>query len=438
MDTDTLLVWAAYGVLLLITSIPFVWVHRKRERETRKAEAEAEKYGLNQPATLHPVVDPYRCIAIGNCLDVCPEPNVIGLRGGQAIAVAPARCIGHGLCERVCPVDAIQLVFGTATRGVDIPRVRENFETNVPGIYIVGELGGMGLIHVAFEQGRQVIDNITKEKRSGPADALDVLIVGCGPAGLSASISCLHRGLKFMTIEKADIGGTVRHYPRKKLVLTYPVRVPGYGRIRAREIPKESLIELWEEMVAKVGLKVNIGETVTGVKRQPEGWFQVTTDKRTYKTMRVVLAIGRRGVPRRLNVPGEDSPKVAYALKEPEQFQNDRILVVGGGDSAVEAALALSDQPGNTVSLSYRKDSFSRIKPMNHQRIQDAVSRRRVEALWSTTVREIESGSVVYGNGGNETKRIPNDYVFVFIGGELPTKFLKECGIQIETKFGHP
>jgi thioredoxin reductase/Pyruvate/2-oxoacid:ferredoxin oxidoreductase delta subunit len=439
MDSLTLPVWVVYAVLLVVTGVPFLWAYRRRERKTREAELEAEKYGLKEPATLYPIVDPYRCIGIGNCVKVCPEPNVLGMRAGQAIAVAPARCIGHGLCERVCPVDAIKLVFGTATRGVDIPRVKENFETNVPGIYVIGELGGMGLIHAAFEQGRQVIDGIINEKRSGPADALDVLIVGCGPAGLSASVNCIQRKMKFVTIDKEEaIGGAVRHYPRKKLVMTYPVKISGYGKLRIREIQKEELIELWEDVAAKVGLKVNAGETVSEVKWQPSGWFDVTTDKATYKTKRVIIAIGRRGVPRKLNVPGEDSPKVAYTLKEPEQFQNDKVTVVGGGDSAIEAALALSEQPGNAVRISYRKDRFSRIKPMNHQRIQDAISQRRVEVLWSTSLRAIESDAVVYGNGKSDTVRIANDYVFVFIGGELPTKFLKSCGIQIDTKFGQP
>jgi thioredoxin reductase/Pyruvate/2-oxoacid:ferredoxin oxidoreductase delta subunit len=439
MDIPAIPTWLICAAVLFVACAPFLWAYRRRERKTREAELEAEKYGLKEPATLHPIVDPNRCIGIGNCAKVCPEPDVLGMRAGQAIAVAPARCIGHGLCERVCPVDAIQLVFGTATRGVDIPRVKENFETNVPGIYIIGELGGMGLIHAAFEQGRQVIDGISKEKRSGPADALDVLIVGCGPGGLSASLSCLQSKLKFVTIDKEEaIGGAVRHYPRKKLVMTYPVKIPGYGRIRIREIQKEQLIKLWEDVAVKVGLKVNTGETVRDVKRQPGGGFQVITDKATYKTQRVILAIGRRGIPRKLNVPGEDSPKVAYALKEPELYQNDNIVVVGGGDSAVEAALALSEQPGNTVRLSYRKDRFSRIKPMNHQRIESAISQRRIEPLWSTSLRVIEPDAVVYGNGGSDTVRIANDYVFVFIGGELPTNFLKSCGIQIDTKFGQP
>ncbi|MEE9245753.1 MAG: NAD(P)-binding domain-containing protein [Gemmatimonadota bacterium] len=448
MLTDTQFVWVLYLVLVLLTTVPFYLHYRKREKKTEEAEAISLKYGLKEPATLHPVIDPSRCIGIGSCVEVCPEPGVLGIRNGQAVAVSPARCIGHGVCELACPVDAIQLVFGTATRGVDIPRIKENFETNVPGIYVIGELGGMGLIHNAFEQGRQCIDGILREKRQKAGDALDVLIVGCGPAGLSASLSCQESKLKFVTIDKDDVGGTVRCYPRKKLVLTQPLKVPGYGKLKIREVVKEELIDVWEEIVAAAGLEIKSEETVAEVKSAADGCFEVHTDKAVYRTLRVILAIGRRGVPRKLGVPGEDSPNVAYALAEPEAFQNDRIMVVGGGDSAIEAALSLAEQPGNQVRISYRKDRFSRIKPANLERIEEAVDKRKVEILFSTSLQEIKPDSVVYGNGGNgssggsgggggsDAVSLPNDYVFVFIGGELPTGFLKACGIEIDTKFG--
>jgi thioredoxin reductase/Pyruvate/2-oxoacid:ferredoxin oxidoreductase delta subunit len=434
---DTLLIGGMGVTLVLGAVLPFYLHRRKLERTAAKAAVLALRYGLHEPVSLHPVVDIEACIGTGNCLSACHEADVLGIRDGQAYTISPARCIGHGLCERACPVDAIQLVFGTEKRGVDIPRIKENFETNVPGIYIVGELGGMSLIGNAFEQGRQCVEGIVRDRRPGPSDALDVVIVGCGPAGLSASLYCLHHKLRFHTLEQEDVGGSVRYYPRKKLVLTRPVNVPRYGKLRFREILKEELIEIWEEIVAKTGLQVNTQECVTAINPTGDAGHIVTTSRGSYKTKRVILAIGRRGMPRKLGVPGEELSKVIYSLREPEAFQGDRILVVGGGDSAVEAALALADQPGNDVRVSYRGERFSRIKPANLDRVEVAMRAGRVEVLWSTNVLEIKPDAVVYRNGG-EPEVLPNDVVAIFAGGELPTKFLQACGIAIDTKFGEP
>jgi thioredoxin reductase/NAD-dependent dihydropyrimidine dehydrogenase PreA subunit len=437
VDTDTLTVWGIGLGLALAAAVPMVLRIRRREQETALAQVEALRYGLHEPVSLHPVIDTERCIGSGSCVAVCPE-GVLGMRDGHAVAVSPARCIGHGLCERSCPMDAIQLVFGTEKRGVELPRVRENFETNVPGLYIVGELGGMGLVANAFEQGRQCIDGIAAESPRGPEGLLDAVIVGCGPAGLSASLTARHRGLRTVTVEKEDVGGTVRHYPRKKLVMTRPVVVPGHGKLSVREITKEQLVELWEEIALSAGLDVRTGEGVTAVRRLAPHHFRVETGGGVYETRRVVLAIGRRGVPRKLGVPGEDAPHVLYSLREPEAYQGDRVLVVGGGDSAVEAALALAEQPGNQVRIAYRGNGFARIKPANQERITDLAGRGAVEILWNSAPVAIEPDSVRLEREGGETVSIPTDQVFVMIGGELPTPFLRACGVELETHFGKP
>lgn len=436
LTSDSVLIIEIGLGLALALMAPVYLRARRRERETEAAREEAVRYGLDQPVSLHPIVDPDRCIGIGNCVKVCPE-GVIGFRDGQAVAVSPARCIGHGLCERACPMDAIKLVFGTAERGVDLPRIKDNFETNVGGVYIVGELGGMGLVANAFEQGRQCIEGIVRETGAGPPGILDLVIVGCGPAGLSSSLHALEAGLSFVTIEREDIGGAVRHYPRRKVVMTRPVKVPGWGKIPFREITKEELIGTWEEIVRDTGLEVRTQETVTGIVRRGRYDFKVTTSQGSHRAARVILAIGRRGVPRKMGVPGEASPHVYYSLRDPEGFQNERILVVGGGDSAIEAALALSDQPGTEVRVSYRGDAFRRIKPRNHERMEQATAAGRVEVLWQTQPQAIEPGTARLGRG-SEVVEVPADEVFVFIGGELPTPFLSQCGIEMETHFGAP
>jgi len=436
--SETTLTWIVGVTLVALATGPVLFRLWRQERKTDQAEALALEYGLNEPASLHPVVDPGLCIGTGSCVDVCPEGQVLGIRHGQAIAIAPASCIGHGLCERSCPMDAIQLVFGTKKRGVDLPRIREDFQTNVPGLYIVGELGGMGLIRNAFEQGRQCIEGIASQLGKERDDVLDLVIVGAGPAGLSASLHARQAGMRFVTLDKEpDIGGTVRHYPRKKLVMTSPVKVPGFGKIGSKEIRKEDLIETWQRIVKEADLPLRTGHTVNAVRRDGRH-FVVEAGAESYRARRVILAIGRRGLPRKLGVPGEEGPNVQYSLAEPESFQGDRILVVGGGDSAVEAAMALADQPGNRVRISYRRDKFGRIKAGNRERVDEALQRGKLEVHWSTEVSRIEDGRVWLTSSEQGEVPIDNDQVFVFAGGELPTGFLKECGIQVDTKFGAP
>jgi len=418
----------------------YIVLRTRKERRNRKVRDEAVKAGMIEPASIHPVINHNRCVGCGSCVAACPEHpghKVLGLIDGKSNLIGPADCIGHGACKDVCPSDAITLVFGTERRGIDIPMVNPEFETNVPGIYIAGELGGMGLIKNAIEQGRQAMENIVRRNgEAGSGDMLDVLIVGAGPAGFAASLGAMEAKLRYVTIEQDSLGGTVFQFPRGKIVMTAPATLPIYGLVKIRETTKEKLLEFWEGVEKDTGVKINYRERVESMDKTDSG-FLVKTSKGEYKVRSVLLTIGRRGTPRKLGVPGEELPKVVYRLIDPEQYRGQKVLVVGGGDSALEAATSIAAEEATEVTLSYRSEAFTRAKEKNRQKVKKAEEEGRLKVLMKSNVKAIEDKRIEMEYEGKRLE-MENDVVIISAGGILPTAFLKKVGISVETKFGTP
>jgi len=425
-----------YLLPMLIISLIYFYLKHRVHRKSVRIHRESIEDGMTQPASLHPIINHNRCIGCRACNIACPESdkNVLGMINHKAVLINPTGCIGHGPCKDVCPVDAITLVFGTEERGVDIPNVASNFETNVPGVFIAGEIGGMGLIHNAINQGVQAMDSIQKLVEGQTDKELDVVIVGAGPAGIGASLAAMKSNLKFKTIEQDSLGGVVAHYPRGKLVMTAPVELPLEGRVDIVETTKEDLLGFWQQVVDKTGLKINFNERVKAVTKDGDG-FQVVNENSILKTKAVLLAIGRQGTPRKLGVSGEEQSKVVYRLVDSAQYKGMHVLVVGGGDSALEAAHSLADEEDTTVTLSYRSAAFSRAKGKNRKKVEAAVESGRLTIYMQSTVTSIAEDAVVIGQDGDSIE-LKNQAVIVCAGGILPTGFLEDIGIEYETKFG--
>ncbi len=430
-----------YGLALYLAPMAATWClygvsrHRRHSRSIALRQA-AIRAGMTQPASLHPIIDAGRCIGCAACAEACPENGVLGIIGGKAELLNPGHCIGHGACAGACPAHAITLVFGTAERGVDIPQVGANFETNVEGIFIAGELGGMGLIRNAINQGREAVEAIAAKRSDRAAGMLDVAIVGAGPAGFAASLAALEKGLDFVTLEQESLGGTVAHYPRGKIVMTQPAQLPLLGELPFTETTKETLLEFWHDAQAKTGVEIRTGERVEAIETAECG-FELRTNRETYLARTVLLAIGRRGTPRKLGVPGEELPKVVYRLIDPEQYRGRRVLVAGGGDSALEAATSIAAEADTNVVLVYRGDGFVRAKEANRQRVAQAQASGHLDVMLRSNLEAIGDNCVTVVTE-TAKREIPNDNVIVCAGGVLPTKMLREIGIEVETKYGAP
>ncbi|NNF22495.1 MAG: NAD(P)-binding domain-containing protein [Saprospiraceae bacterium] len=429
-----------YGAVFLLCAVVIYFYLRKVNKDSKKVElkvAQAKEDGLFEPVSLHPHIDLNTCIGSAACVADCPEKDILGIVNGQATVINASNCVGHGACFHACPVEAISLRIGTEKRGVDLPHVNQNFETNIRGIFIAGELGGMGLLKNSVEQGQQAMENIIKSLPQNKDDILDVVIIGAGPAGISASLTARKHKLNAITLEQDSLGGTVFTFPRDKIVMTSPMDLPLHGKVKLYDTSKGELLTLWNKVISENKLIIQEHTKVDRILPIEDGRFKtITSNGEEFISNAVLLAIGRRGTPRKLNVPGEDSEKVAYRLLEPELITGKKIVVVGGGDSAVESAMLLADT--NEVILSYRKDKFARIKPKNRERIKVSIEDGSIKVLYNTNVVKIdEKHAVIESSETGETMTIENDKIYIFAGGELPTKFLQNAGVEITKRFGY-
>ena len=429
---DSLITFAITALILGFFLLQYWLGKKKRDREAAVA---AEKGTLHSsgPQSQHPHIDMTYCIGCASCTMICPEGDVLAMLGGKAVIVNGHKCIGHGLCADACPVGASTMVMASPSVAADNPYLTPEYETSIPNMFIVGELGGLALIKNAVNQGRDCVDTIRNRFADAPKPAsgvYEVLVVGSGPAGISAALRATEHQLDYIVLEQEDtIGGTVAKYPKQKLVMTSPVEFPTYGKFKKTELSKENLVAFWEKVMRRADFRGRTGEKVTDIQREPDGTFIVASSKGQYRTRSVVLALGKTGSPRKLGIKGEELPKVMYRLIEADHYVHKRILVVGGGDSAVEAAMGLSKQVGNKVTLSYRKDGFARIKERNAQRIQECMRSGSVRVVFNSMPVEVKGNSALLEVDG-ALEEIPNDFVWVFAGGEPPTAFLKKIGIR--------
>jgi len=411
----------------------FYHLHNERKKSARVREsAERGRLRSDGPQSQHPHIDNNYCIGCAACTLVCPEGDVLGMVGGKAMIINGYKCIGHSLCADACPVGAITMVMASPSVGASLATLTSQYETTVKNMFIVGELGGLALIKNAVNQGRDCVDTIASRISAGSSSAFqnvyDLIVVGAGPAGISASLRAAEKQLNYLTLEESEIGGTVAKYPRQKLVMTSPVQFPLYGKFKKTELSKENLLEFWKQVMKRADFKCRSGEKVENITRDADGFFTVSTPRDHYRARFVILALGKSGSPRKLGVKGEDLPKVMYRLIEADHYVHKKILVVGGGDSAVEAAMGLASQVGNSVTLSYRQAAFTRIKDRNQRRIQDFIRKGKLTVLFNSSPVEFRSDSVLVDVNGSK-RSIPNDFVWIFAGGDPPTAFLKKVGI---------
>jgi thioredoxin reductase (NADPH) len=441
LDNYHSLIWIIAAFLTVVIVIPFI-IHefRKKRRAhllinriipvSSLAAADIDKIRSQHPEgkKVYPAINRAACIGCGSCVQSCREKDVLAVIHGKSVLVNPLACRCRGDCERNCLTGALKLVEYGKKLKVRIPLTDENFQSNIAGIYIVGSLTGAGLIKEAINQGRAAVNHIMKGVF--PPDLPKVMVIGAGPAGLSAMLSCRKFGLPVLCFEKDLTANTIRNFPKKKILMAEPVEMPIVGPLWVGDASREKLLEAWEGMLAKAGA----GACITTASRlenieKKDGHFQVTVSGKPYACDKIILALGNRGVPRKLDIPGEDGPNVFYNLLEADEFSGSTVTVIGAGDSAIEASLALQ-RNGCQVTMLVRGDGFPKAKARNQERIGQASANGQIRIHYNSQPLEIGTDFISFSAHG-KTQREKNDAVFIMAGGELPFALLESFGINI-------
>ena len=423
-------------LVLFALAIAIVVVFSKKEVEKQQSQTVAKSDPISQAKILIHSINDDRCTGCDACVAVCPT-NVLDLVNNKSRVLRFEDCIQCEACEWACPTEALVMhLEGTEPPPVKVPDIDNTFQTRVSGQYLIGEVAGKPLVKNAANLGRGVVEHIVKKglKASKKADLLDVIIVGSGPGGMSAALSCIQKGLSYLVIEKEGIiSSTVSRYPKGKLVMAEPYDVPNLSLLPVFDSSKEEIVPLWKDIADKLEMKIAMHETVDSITKSSKGVFKVTTSKKSYHSQRVIISTGTRGKPRTLGTPGEELPKVASLLDDPDVFKGKHTIVVGGGDSALEAAIALADA-GSMVTLSYRGKSFHRAAAKNKQNIDSYAKRRRLKIKFQTEVASFKNDSVTLRYSDGTKKRYPNHAAFVLIGSDPPVKWLGTLGIHYVEK----
>jgi thioredoxin reductase len=437
---DQRLILAGIAILLVaVVGLPFVLREiRKKRRAGELAKRIIPVSSLTaediesirslhpEGKKMYPAINRAVCVGCGACAQSCREKDVLAVINGKSTLVNPLACRGEGDCERNCVTGGLKLVEHGCKLKVSVPWTDEHFESNIKGVYIVGSLTGAALIKEAINQGRSAVNHIMKGVV--PPNLPTVLVVGAGPAGLSAMLSCRKFGLPVLCFEKERTANTIRNFPKKKFVMAEPLELPLVGPLWVGDTTREKLLESWDGILDKAGACIATGSRLEMIARK-DGRFRVTISGQVHDCDKVILALGNRGVPRKLGIPGEDGANVFYNLLEASEFSGSTVTVTGAGDSAIEAALALQKN-GCRVTLVVRGDGFPKAKARNVERIGRAIAGGEISAHFNSRLLAISDHFVVFTNAEGSVRQA-NDTVFVLVGGELPFDLLQRIGIEI-------